>query len=461
MSKISLAPDASGTGIFTIASPGTSTNRTLTLPDDTGTLALTSAALTGTTDSATPFETALGTDAGAVNTGVNNVFVGFEAGNDNTSGTNNTALGYQALDVNTTGASNTAVGSSSLGANTTGADNTAVGKSALDANTTGTNNVAMGVDALGANTTGANNAAFGYLALNANTTPAGNNAFGRSALLVNTTGANNIAVGNFALAGNTTGSRNTAVGNQALEANTTADNNTAVGADALKANTTGADNTAVGYAALDANTTGIRNTAVGNSAGEDITTGVENVCIGYFAGAWTSGITTGNYNTHIGTNTKPSAVGVDDELVINAGGAGATGKGTNTGFINAGGGGVYQGNNSSSWSTTSDQRLKKNIVDNTEGLDKVSAIRVRNFEYRTEEEITDLPSHTVINKTGVQLGVIAQELQQVCPDCVKEETTGVLSVDSDNIFWHMVNAIKELSAQVTALQAEVNTLKGN
>jgi hypothetical protein len=38
MSKISLAPDASGSGIFTIASPGTSTNRTLTLPDDTGTI---------------------------------------------------------------------------------------------------------------------------------------------------------------------------------------------------------------------------------------------------------------------------------------------------------------------------------------------------------------------------------------------------------------------------------------
>jgi hypothetical protein len=38
MSKISLAPDVAGTGIFTIASPGTSTNRTLTLPDDTGTI---------------------------------------------------------------------------------------------------------------------------------------------------------------------------------------------------------------------------------------------------------------------------------------------------------------------------------------------------------------------------------------------------------------------------------------
>jgi hypothetical protein len=40
MSKISLAPDASGSGIFTIASPNSNTNRTLTLPDATGTLAL-------------------------------------------------------------------------------------------------------------------------------------------------------------------------------------------------------------------------------------------------------------------------------------------------------------------------------------------------------------------------------------------------------------------------------------
>ena len=38
MSKINLAPDASGTGIFTIASPNSNTNRTLTLPDDTGTI---------------------------------------------------------------------------------------------------------------------------------------------------------------------------------------------------------------------------------------------------------------------------------------------------------------------------------------------------------------------------------------------------------------------------------------
>ena len=58
MSKISLTPDASGTGTFTLASPNSNTNRTLTLPDAAGELltttgdgsgltSLTSANLTG------------------------------------------------------------------------------------------------------------------------------------------------------------------------------------------------------------------------------------------------------------------------------------------------------------------------------------------------------------------------------------------------------------------------------
>jgi hypothetical protein len=53
MSKIALTPNASGTGVFTISSPATSTNRTLTLPDEAGTVltsasSLASANLTGT-----------------------------------------------------------------------------------------------------------------------------------------------------------------------------------------------------------------------------------------------------------------------------------------------------------------------------------------------------------------------------------------------------------------------------
>lgn len=42
MSKIALEGNASGTGTFTIASPNSNNNRTLTLPDNTGTIALTS-----------------------------------------------------------------------------------------------------------------------------------------------------------------------------------------------------------------------------------------------------------------------------------------------------------------------------------------------------------------------------------------------------------------------------------
>ena len=46
MSSIKLSPNASGTGEFTIAAPNSNTNRTLTLPDSTGTIGLAGAAVT-------------------------------------------------------------------------------------------------------------------------------------------------------------------------------------------------------------------------------------------------------------------------------------------------------------------------------------------------------------------------------------------------------------------------------
>ena len=55
MSQISLSPNAAGTAIFTVAAPGTSTNRTLTLPDATGTVL-------STADLATQAEAQAGSD---------------------------------------------------------------------------------------------------------------------------------------------------------------------------------------------------------------------------------------------------------------------------------------------------------------------------------------------------------------------------------------------------------------
>ena len=69
--------------------------------------------------------------------------------------------------------------------------------------------------------------------------------------------------------------------------------------------------------------------------------------------------------------------------------AGLNGKGDSTGFY-GGSSGVYNSDNTSTWQTTSDARIKKNIIDNNTGLEKIKQIRVRNFEYRTPEEVDPL-----------------------------------------------------------------------
>jgi hypothetical protein len=286
-----------------------------------------------------------------------------------------------------------------------------------------------------------------------------NVAVGGSALEVNQ-GSGNTAVGESSLVLNTTGTYNTAVGRIALQANTTASNNTAVGYSALSGATSGGSNTAVGYLAGNSGNGAAfaGNTLIGLEAGKNITGADSNVCIGILAGAYSTSINTGNGNICIGGYTGVSATSDNYSIVM---GYGINGKGTSTGFISPNGGGVYQGNNSTTWSTTSDQRLKKNIVDNNTGLEKLNAIQVRNFEYRLPEEVdAELKPTDAIKKTGTQLGVIAQELQAVLPECVKTESTGVMSVDTDNLIWYAINSIKELKSQLDSVKAELATLKG-
>jgi hypothetical protein len=326
----------------------------------------------------------------------------------------------------------------------------------------GASTTALGYQAFNASSTGTLNTAVGWQALTANTSGNNNTAVGEGALTANTTGSENVAVGLRSLYANQTGSFNTACGRNALRESTSS-NNTAVGYQALGV-TVGLNHVAVGSNALASyvgSGGGEGNCALGNQAGQQMTSGAWNIMVGAEAGKNLLG---GNFSVLIGMKTQGSTTSDTDFMVISAGyinaGTGAVGKGNNTGYIVPGSGGMYQGNNSSSWSTTSDRRLKKNIVDNTEGLDIISQIRVRNFEYRLPEEVdTELAPTCAIAKTGVQLGVIAQELQQVCSDCVKEESTGVLAVDSDNILWHMVNAIKDLKALNDTLTARITALE--
>ena len=357
-----------------------------------------------------------------------------------------TAFGSFAA-TNTTGELNTAVGNNALFTNVSGIRNSAFGTNALYSNT-GSYNVAVGMAALQSNTSGASNVGIGYNAGFSNTTAAGNVLVGFEAGYSLTTQGDHTFVGYRAGKNTTTNGNSSAFGANALLNQTTGYLNHAFGDGALQALTTGYANSAFGTGCLGSVTTGLFNCGMGRGVCDNLTTGTHNVAIGRSSGA---NLVSGENNIYIGREPTASSSGVNYEYVFGA----ATGKGSNTGFIQPNGGGVYQGNNSSSWSTTSDRRLKKNIVDNNEGLNKLTQIQVRNFEYRTADEVTELPKDQVIKKSGVQLGAIAQELQAVLPDCVKEESTGVLTVDSDNLTWYLINAVKELKAELDALKAKV------
>jgi len=277
----------------------------------------------------------------------------------------------------------------------------------------------------------------GVYALDANTTGVENVAMGDVALSANTTGNNNTALGSYALSANTTAHNNTALGKSTLTSNTTGDKNTGLGKTALYANTTGVQNTSVGFESGDSVTTGMKNTFLGTGAGTTITTGSQNVCIGYEAGA---SETTSSYMLWLAR---------DNSAAHNAG----------VWIYGNSGGACYQGNNSSSWSTSSDERIKKDIVNSSDGLAKIDALQVRNFNYRTPEEIT-VDGLTGCDASGLQTGVIAQEIESVLPKAVTENTKGLKQVNTDPIFWAMVKAIQELSAQNTALAARITTLEG-
>ena len=266
-------------------------------------------------------------------TGCQNVAIGRYALQHN-NGKNNIGIGHVALRYNTTGCNNLAIGYFNLYANTTGRYNVALGISSLRCNTTGCHNTAGGgLWSLRNNTTGCDNIAIGYMALCSNTTANNNTALGRYALRCNTTGANNTAIGSGSLSSNTTGAHNNAIGQNALCSNTTGTDNAAIGYNALRYNTTGCNNIAHGLGAMRCNISGNYNVALGEQALRNITSGSCNVVLGVSAARLNSvsgGITSLSSSIVIGANTKPSASGDTNEIVI---GDSAIGLGSNTTVI--------------------------------------------------------------------------------------------------------------------------------
>lgn len=99
-----------------------------------------------------------------------------------------------------------------------------------------------------------------------------------------------------------------------------------------------------------------------------------------------------------------------------------------TGFIN------------SIWNI-SDQRLKKNIAPVKNALESVLALRGKTYQFDRENfQERNLPE-------GRQYGFLAQELRQVIPEAVMENTDGYLAVNYDMVIPVLAEAIKELNTE--------------
>ncbi|WP_374033006.1 tail fiber domain-containing protein [Bdellovibrio bacteriovorus] len=89
------------------------------------------------------------------------------------------------------------------------------------------------------------------------------------------------------------------------------------------------------------------------------------------------------------------------------------------------------------WTNASDARLKDIHGDYEYGLNEVLKLHTVRYNYKKDNP---LGLESDFEKTGF----IAQEVQKVIPDAVKERKDGYLELNVDPIHWAVVNAIKDL-----------------
>jgi hypothetical protein len=122
----------------------------------------------------------------------------------------------------------------------------------------------------------------------------------------------------------------------------------------------------------------------------------------------------------------------------------------NAGFIiyNDSNTGQYQTYGATSWTSSSDERLKTNLIPIQNALQKVSTLRAVTGRYLTDEE------------TVSRSFLIAQDVQAVLPEAidVQNDEKQTLGLRYTEVIPLLVAAIKELSAQVTTLQSQVAAL---
>ena len=431
------------------------------------------------TDDTAQYNTAYGLIAlDAITTGDYNTTLGYAAGTDMTTGNSNNLIGYLAGENIVDGAHNTFIGRQAGRGTTSASAQIFIGGSAGEANTTGGGNIAIGYSALDNSDTESNNLAIGEDALGGAINGGEYNiAIGKSSLDALTSADYVTAVGYNAGSSVTTGGYNTLIGYSSGDAITDADTNTAIGYDALTANVHGDRNTAVGYGVLRTHTVAsksdVGNTAMGYLAGAEVTTGDGNTLIGHQAYATGSGnLTTGSSNVAIGMDLTLNTNSHSNSICI---GSGIEGFGDR--FIFGKASNVVENifTSNANFAQSSDQRLKTNITDNDLGLDFINELTTKTYNWKASNDLDKDDSQlakryneeNLMDTDVLMYGMLAQDVKAAIikhnhPNFTgwSEDSYGVQNISREMFIIPLIKAVQELSAQITTLQNEVNTLKG-
>ena len=104
---------------------------------------------------------------------------------------------------------------------------------------------------------------------------------------------------------------------------------------------------------------------------------------------------------------------------------------------------IITNGSTTAYQTSSDQRLKENIVDAPSASGDIDAIQVRSFDWK-------------IDGAHQKYGMIAQELQSISPEAVSAQSDPeeMLGVDYSKLVPMMIKEIQDLRARVAQLEGE-------
>ena len=153
-------------------------------------------------------------------------------------------------------------------------------------------------------------------------------------------------------------------------------------------------------------------------------------------------LTSTNVSTSINALTTATATITSTSIftgLITANGGLSTTTVTASGDISAVNGTFTGDVQADDFDTTSDRRLKTNINNIENALDKVKALQGVSFKMNNQDKI----------------GLIAQDTQEVIPEVVKENEEGYLSVSYGNIVGLLIEAIKEQQVKIESLEKKL------